>query len=254
MIIRLLLASILFMAAASNAQAADAGIESIEPGAIAALTQTHKGMLAVSITSLDTNCRPCIRANAAFQEDARRLADKAKFVQVAWQPWSRFPAEIQPFLKQYDITAVPARLVFQDGKLEGKLMGEPPPAAKPSPLNVTGSIEQMDAKKVDEFMAQSKGVVVLMLSSFETQCAFCMRANPLFETLAKRPVAGEAKARFVRVMYRPWTSVTADAFGEKNKVNGLPVFITYKDGEPVRRTNGIAEVTELERLLLGGVR
>ena len=248
----LLLACVSIMSASA---APAAGIESIEPGAIEALIASHqKGMLAVSITSLDPNCRPCVHANTDFERTARELAGKARFVQVAWQPWSRFPPELQPFLKQYGITGIPVRLVFEDGKLQGKMVGEPPPPRKPSPLNVSGSVEQIDPKKVDDVVSHSKGIVVLMLSSFETECAFCMRANPLFEALAKRPGAVDAKVRFVRTMYRPWTSVMADPFGEKYKVNGLPVFITYKDGEPVRRTNGIAEVAELDRLLLDGVR
>ncbi len=252
--IRSLLAGLVLAVAACAAIAAPGNVESIEPGAIEALTQSSKGMLAVSITSLDPNCRPCIHANTAWQETAREMAGKARFVQVSWQPWSRFPAEIQPFLKKYGITGIPARLVFEDGKFQSKMIGEPPPPPKPNPLNVTGSIEQIDAKQAEQFLSRSKGVVVLMLSSFETPCAFCMRANPLFESLSKRPAALDGKVRFVRVMYRPWTTISVDDFAVKNQVAGLPVFITYKDGEAVRRTNGIAEVAELERLLLEGVR
>jgi thiol-disulfide isomerase/thioredoxin len=243
-----------WMAFVSAVPASAAGVESVEPAAIEALIASHKkGMLAVSITSLDPNCRPCIHANTDFEQTAGLLAGKARFAQVAWQPWSRFPPELQPFLKQYGITGIPVRLVFEDGKFKDKMVGEPPPPRKPSPLNVSGSVEQIDPKKVDDVISHAKGIVVLMLSSFETDCAFCMRANPLFEALAKRPAAVDAKVRFVRTMYRPWTGVMSDPFGEKYKVNGLPVFITYKDGEPVRRTNGIADVAELERLLLDGL-
>ncbi|RQP26119.1 thioredoxin domain-containing protein [Piscinibacter terrae] len=255
MFVRWLSALAVLMLASMQVWAAGEPIESVEPGAIEALVQSHKtGMLVVSITSLDSNCRPCIRANTEFQRVAKEMGGKARFVQVAWQPWSRFPTEIQPFLKQYGIPGVPARLVFQDGKFEGKMIGEPPPPPKPSPLNVTGSIEQVDPTKAEQAVAKSSGVVVVMLSSFETQCVFCMKANPLFESLAQRTASGDAKVKYLRVMYRPWTSVTQDHFGEKLQVNGLPVFLTYKDGQPVRRRNGIAEVGELEKLLLDGVR
>src|SRR5437016_2349018 len=98
----------LFLASVSIVSASAADIESVEPGAIEALIASHKkGMLAVSITSLDPNCRPCTHANTDFTQTARELAGKARFVQVAWQPWSRFPPELQPFLKQYGITGIP---------------------------------------------------------------------------------------------------------------------------------------------------
>jgi hypothetical protein len=59
--------------------------------------------------------------------------------------------------------------------------------------------------------------------------------------------------KFLRVMYRPWTSVGADPFGKSIGVGGLPVYLTFRNGEAIRRHNGIAGVSELRMKLIEGI-
>lgn len=54
-------------------------------------------------------------------------------------------------------------------------------------------------------------------------------------------------------MYRPWTSVGADPFGKSIGVGGLPVYLTFRNGEAIRRHNGIAGVSELRMKLIEGI-
>ena len=237
----------------TGAEARGSDVETVAPQDINALVKAHRGLLIVSISSLDSNCRPCMGANAKFRDLARGQGDLAKYVEVAWRPWRQFPPEIRTFLSKYDITlAVPVRLAFQDGELVDKFVGEPPDPPKPSPQSITGTVDQVSPNEAAAFISRSRGLLVVMFSSFETRCAFCMRANPVFETLAKGSAAGD-RPRFVRVMYRPWEAIASDAFAQANRFGGLPVFVTYRDGQAVRRRDGIADPAELQRLLLEGV-
>jgi hypothetical protein len=210
-------------------------VETVAPTDLDAFAAGQKGALLISLSSNDPRCGYCVRHNARFKAMAHDTQEDARFVQMTWEPWMTIPAPVAAFLKAHgQEQAVPALAAFQDGKFVHLTMGElPAPAPRPAAPE-TGHVPQVAPHDIADTLAQSHGLVVVMLSSFETTCAFCLRANPGFETLSQ----SHPDVRFLRVMYRPWTAVGTDAFGKTLGYNGLPLYLAYQDGRLVRRVNG----------------
>jgi len=133
----------------------------------------------------------------------------------------------------------------------------PPP---PRPARVAASagaaggergVQLVAPRDAAELIARSKGILVVQVTSFDTACGFCVRSNDVFDTLARD--GGASAPKFIRITYQPWGAVSRDGFAQSYGVNGLPTFFTMKDGQLVRRRNGIATADELRKLLLEGV-
>ena len=246
------LVALTFLAITPHLTAANPNpVEDVAPAAIDAYVKGHKGYLDLLVSSPDTKCRPCIAANKRFALWAAGGSAPDKYARVMWSPWSRFPPEMQGFFNRYQINSVPVRLVFRDGQLVDKLTGEPPAVNGPSPVITAGSIRQVKPEDASDFIGRSKGTLVVMLSSFETRCDFCMRANPLFEELAR--TSQTESVEFVRVMYSPWFATDKDPFAKSLKAPGLPIYLTFQDGQLVRRHNGVGDVSALKKNLLEGL-
>lgn len=230
-----------------------AAVQDVPPENLESLIGSQAGILVVSLTSTDPKCQPCMGANAKFEVLALG-SNTVRFIQVGWQPWARFPAPVRELLSRYQLPfSIPLRLAFQDGKLIDKVVGEPAMPPQPRTFPQTGRVEVVEPLDALQRLQATRGIAVVMLSSFEPDCAFCMRANPVFEELAGSGRATGAAATFLRVMYRPWTAAGTDPFGKLVGVRGLPVFLTFKDGQAVRRNDGFAAGSELRKALLDGV-
>ena len=232
-------------------------IESVAPGEAQARVESHQGVVFLNITSTDPNCGYCIRANAKFEALAHAHPEVGAYLQTSWSPWAKFPPEIMDFLKKHGIGGIPARLVYRDGLVIDKLIGEPKDAA-PSPTNdkpaaqrVSGRIPIIAASQIGKHIAKTPGTLVVELTSFDTTCTFCMRGNPVFEELADSTPNDES--RFVRVVFTPWTSVSENSFAKDLGISGLPVYLTYRDGKLVRRKMGIGSKEEMQKELLNGL-
>ena len=222
-------------------------VETVSPDAFEALATGQKGVLVVSLSSIDPRCGYCVRHNAKFKAMAHDRPDVGRFVQVLWQPWTEIPPPVAAFLKAHGkMPAVPAEAIFQDGKLDRITMGEMAAPAPATPAPETGHVPQIAPQRAADTLAQSRGLTVVMLSSFETGCAFCMRANPAFETLAE----AHPDVHFARVMYRPWTAAFLEPFGKTLGVQGLPVYLAYQDGRLVRRVDGHWDLDVLSAKLI----
>lgn len=238
------------------AQAQQPVIEFVAPGDAQARVLGHKGVVILNITSTDAGCGFCVGANAKFNALAKANPDAGTYLQTSWAPWSKFPPEIMGFLKQNGIGGIPARLSYRDGVLIDKVVGEPKdPAtnassAKPVAQRVTGTVPLVTAAQIDAHIANTPGTLVVELTSFETTCAFCMRGNPVFEEFSSAYAA--SPIRFARVVLTPWTSVSNVPFAKALGINGLPVYLTYRDGKLVRRKAGIGTTSELQKELLDG--
>lgn len=238
------------------AQAQQPSIESVAPAEAQARVLGHKGVVILNITSTDAGCGFCTRANAKFIALAKAHPDAGTYLQTSWSPWSSFPPEIMGFLKQNGIGGIPARLSYRDGVLIDKVVGEPKdPAtnassAKPAAQRITGTVPLVAAEQIDAHIANTPGTLVVELTSFETTCAFCMRGNPVFEEFSSAYAA--SPIRFARVVLTPWTSVSNVPFAKALGINGLPVYLTYRDGKLVRRKAGIGSTAELQKELLDG--
>ena len=102
-----------------------------------------------------------------------------------------------------------------------------------------------------EVTKNSKGTLVVMLSSFETRCDFCMRGNMLFEELAKTP--GASHVKFARVMYSPWHSFKNERLAKEIHIQGLPIYLTFQNGKGIHGYPGVADINTLRKRLLDRV-
>jgi thiol-disulfide isomerase/thioredoxin len=234
---------------AGSAWAQRGEVETIAPGDIDAFAAGTKGVLLLSLSSTDARCGYCVRHNARFKAVAHDRPDVGRHAQMLWEPWTAIPPPVAAFLQAHGKQpAVPAVIVFQDGRFDSIAMGELPNAAPVTPAPETGRVPQVAPSDIADTLAQSRGHVVVMLSSFETTCAFCRRANPGFETLAQ----SHPEVRFLRVMYRPWIASSTEPFGRSLEVKGLPVYLSYEDGRPVARVDGLETPEILDARLIGG--
>ena len=126
----------------------------------------------------------------------------------------------------------------------------PPPPGRAA-ANVPG-IQSVAPAEIGAWVRQSKGWVVVQLSSYDPGCGFCVRANPAFNSLAAAEAADGL--RFARVAFQPWKTMGQNDFIRQFGVSGIPAYFTFKDGQLMRRHDGIADEATLRRGLLDGLR
>jgi thiol-disulfide isomerase/thioredoxin len=135
---------------------------------------------------------------------------------------------------------------------------QPTPAARASavpPAAAAASspgVRDVGPAALSALVRQSKGWLVVQLSSHDPNCGYCVRSNPAFNALA----AAEAPKgiTFARVAFQPWTTVSQNDFASQFGVTGLPSYFTFKDGQLMRRLNGIADEATLRGALLDSLR
>jgi thiol-disulfide isomerase/thioredoxin len=124
-----------------------------------------------------------------------------------------------------------------------------PPASAPAP---NPFVKEVAPAELGAILRQTRGWVVLQLSSHDPGCGFCVKANPTFDALAQHE--SPKGVSFVRVAFQPWTSVSGNEFAVQYGVTGLPTFITFQDGQLMRRHQGIADEAALRKSLLNGLK
>lgn len=91
------------------------------------LLKAEPGTIVLLLTSFDPNCRPCIDANRAFESLAARLAGRARFVRIHYEPWSNIPAT--SVFTERNLPGLPATLLFRGGQEQRRVTGHQPEPA-----------------------------------------------------------------------------------------------------------------------------
>lgn len=116
----------------------------------------------------------------------------------------------------------------------------------PNP-RIAAKIEDVAPDDLDSMLSQSSGTVIVQFTSSDASCSHCIGANPRFETLAK---GNTQNARFLRVMWNPYTQVFDDALAVRYSLTGLPSYIAFTNAKVARRATGNLSAVELNRKLL----
>ena len=96
-------------------------------------------------------------------------------------------------------------------------------------------------------LAISKGLVIVLFSSLDLKCTFCLPANPRFDDFATRHVNS---ASFMRATWEPWLGFERDAVASTYGIRGLPAFLAFRDGRLIGRVDGNSSIEKLEKALL----
>jgi len=96
-------------------------------------------------------------------------------------------------------------------------------------------------------LATSKGLVIVLFSSLDLKCTFCLPANPRFDDFATRHASS---ASFMRTTWEPWLGFERDVVASTYGIRGLPAFLAFRDGRLIGRVDGNSSIEKLERALL----
>ena len=106
------------------------------------------------------------------------------------------------------------------------------PVARASPVEVVA------ASAIQAQVADSKGLVVVNISSTDPRCGYCIQANAKFEKLARR---SDVEGRFLQVAWQPWSPfpVEIGPFLKRFGISGLPARLTFQDGQFAAKVLGV---------------
>jgi hypothetical protein len=107
------------------------------------------------------------------------------------------------------------------------------------------SWEDVAPENITKVIAETKGLLILHLTSYDPDCNYCLNSNPRFETFAQRH--GGA-ARYVRVSWDPWQKFSTTKFMGDYRVGGLPAHLAFRDGHLMQRVIGDVSLGTLEKL------
>lgn len=124
-------------------------------------------------------------------------------------------------------------------------VARPAPAAPPAPPKIVDVPSDALAAWLEQHAQQR---VLIQFTSFDPNCGFCARSNPVFATLSSRPLPEGTV--FVRVSYQPWTSVSQSPVAQHFKIGGLPFFVTVEGGRVTRQRGGHGDEATLRRELI----
>jgi hypothetical protein len=123
-------------------------------------------------------------------------------------------------------------------------------AAPPRPA--PAGVQVVPPGAAAQAVAHGTGLVVVQLTALDKGCTSCAKASAAFDALSA-DTADRTAARFIRVAYASGNDVGRDAFARSQGVASVPFFLTFKDGEAVRRQAGPADADTLRAKLIDGL-
>jgi thiol-disulfide isomerase/thioredoxin len=110
-----------------------------------------------------------------------------------------------------------------------------------------GRVLDVDKDRLLPKLTQSKGRIILQVTSRDASCGYCVRAIPRFEELAKNnPDAG----RYWRITTTPWTASFGEPVMMKHRLEGVPAVLVFEDGQLVNYVPGDLDAATLQTKVL----
>lgn len=110
-----------------------------------------------------------------------------------------------------------------------------------------GRVENLAPEQLTPRLRQERNLVVVQFAAADVTCQQCAQANTRFDTLAQ---AKSSDATFLRVVWPSQAVAFDDALAIQYGISSLPVFLTLKDGQAIRRVSGNVSAVELSSRLL----
>jgi virginiamycin B lyase len=111
-------------------------------------------------------------------------------------------------------------------------------AARVAAVGDTGaSVATVSADQVVAMTGSASGRVVVQYSSSDPRCGYCVIGNRHYDDLVSTE---NPKAKYVRVLYEPWTSASGSTEAKRVHLVGLPTIIVFENGKETSRFSGDA--------------
>jgi hypothetical protein len=114
-------------------------------------------------------------------------------------------------------------------------IGAPLPSVGPLVTFQSDVVEVLSPARVTELMNQSSGKIVLLFSSRDSNCRFCVAANSRYAELAK---AAPQAARYVVTFWEPWLDAFKAPPLQGSSIVGLPAYLVLEEGKLINRVDG----------------
>ena len=112
--------------------------------------------------------------------------------------------------------------------------------------------KQQDLCYITQPYFTSKEARIVLFTSTDPGCPFCVKMNPVFYAFAKKHFLEErGKVFFTQFTWNPWNSISlppVNAGVTNFKIFGLPTVLALKNGKVVGRIDGVTSIDELEKL------
>lgn len=122
------------------------------------------------------------------------------------------------------------------------------PAPAPDAQPPSAGLRNVTDTELDRAIAGTPGLLVVHVTSDDSACTYCIRANPVFEQFA---AANARRAAIVRVSRKPWTSVLQVPAIAKLQLGAAPTTLVYRDGKLLREVPGALPLDKLQREVFG---
>ncbi len=127
-----------------------------------------------------------------------------------------------------------------------KVAGAETVAIAPNSTSQGAMLEAVAPDNIEELVKNSKGLLLVQLTSQDSNCQYCVQSNPRFQELTRRYPGA---ARYVQVTWNPWASAFNSPFVNKYRIQGMPTVLVIRDGALVQRAQGDISVDALAALL-----
>lgn len=108
-------------------------------------------------------------------------------------------------------------------------------------------VETIAPNRLQAAIGQTRGKLIVFLSSRDKACGFCTRAIGRYAELSKlNPEAG----RYIAVYWEPWLEAFKHELLLAQGIVGIPTYLLYEDGRLINRVDGDWTAAELQKTLL----
>ena len=124
----------------------------------------------------------------------------------------------------------------------------PEKAASNADITSTGDVvEVVSPARIQSAIAQTRGKLVVLLTSNDPNCDPCRKAQPVFAQLADKH---QNQGRFVKALWSPWAAAFQHELVKSTGEGGVPIYLTFIDGKKVTQFTGNYPLEVLEKKLL----
>ncbi|HEY9104073.1 thioredoxin family protein [Chitinimonas sp.] len=112
-----------------------------------------------------------------------------------------------------------------------------------------GNIRLLRSSQASALLEHTRGPLVLLFSSYDTNCGYCVRGSVGYQALAAQY---GRQVQFVMAHWEPWSGFAADPLAQRYEIKGVPTALLFEDGKLIQQVNGEWSAAVLAQKLFTG--